>query len=383
MALFGKKSTGRLAWALWSVVGGLAAACVIAVLYFTVLTVSVNVDGQRVRASSSATVGDLLARGLITGRSGDLVAVLPGTVLQTGGGEKPYAMVNGHDAVPGVRLRDGDVVAGHDGTDTVEPILERTEPIPFDVSYVGSGPIETIETTGEPGLQVVRYGAGSGEIVSRATVELATAEVIRCDPPLEGAKLIALTFDDGPWPGQTAAILHILETAHIRATFFEIGRQAREHPGLSRMLASAGMLIGNHTETHPLHLDRLTDIAVGAQIAQAQNDITQASGTRPRYFRPPGGNTAPAMFPVLARLRVKWVEWNVDPHDWQRPLARTIVARVMRGVRPGAVVLMHDGGGDRSRTIAALPVIIAKLKARGYVFVTLDSLPSLPHVMGW
>jgi peptidoglycan/xylan/chitin deacetylase (PgdA/CDA1 family) len=383
MAMYGKKSTGRLACTLWGIAGGLVVVSVIAVSYFTVFTVSVSIDGRPMRIDSSASVGNLLAKSPITGRSGDLVAVLSGEVLKAGGGGKPYAVVNGHAAVSGVRLRDGDVVTTHDGADTVEPILERTETTPFDVSYVGHGPVETIETTGEPGVRIIRYGADSKEVVSRETVELPVAEVIRCDPPPKGAKLVALTFDDGPWPGQTAAILHILEKAHIRATFFEIGRQARQHPGLSRMLAKAGMLIGNHTETHPLHLDRLTAAAVAKEITQAENDITRAAGTRPRYFRPPGGNTSPAMYHVLAKLRMKWVEWNVDPDDWQRPPTATIVARVMRGVRPGAVVLMHDGGGDRSHTIVALPIIIAELKVKGYVFVTLDGLPRLPHVMGW
>jgi chitin deacetylase len=85
---------------------------------------------------------------------------------------------------------------------------------------------------------------------------------------------------------------------------------------------------------------------------------------------------------VLKQQGMRWVQWDIDTDDWQRPPAATIIQRVVTQARPGAVVLMHEGGGDRSHTIAALPVIIAKLKAMGYVFVTLDGLARLPHVMG-
>jgi chitin deacetylase len=194
--------------------------------------------------------------------------------------------------------------------------------------------------------------------------------------------MIALTFDDGPWPVQTSAILKILQANNIRATFFEIGQQARHNPKLSRMLTDAGMLVENHSESHPLNLNRLPAAQVAYQIDKAETDITNASGQKPVYFRPPGGNTTASMYPVLTKLGMKWVQWDIDTNDWKEPPVGNIVNSVVKGARPGAVVLMHDGGGNRSHTIAALPTIIQKLKAQGYVFVTLDSLGRLPHTMG-
>jgi chitin deacetylase len=219
-------------------------------------------------------------------------------------------------------------------------------------------------------------------VVSSGVAKAPVTRVTRRSQAGPGAKLIALTFDDGPWPGQTRAVLKILVANNVRATFFEIGSQARARPNLSLAVTRAGMLIGNHTETHNLRPRSLTTAQVAAEISVAEKNITAASGQRPRFFRPPGGIVVPAMFPVLKKLGLRWLEWSIDTDDWQRPPAKTIVARVMRHARPGAVVLMHDGGGDRSHTIAALPVIIAKLKAKGYVFVTLDALRKLPHVMG-
>jgi peptidoglycan/xylan/chitin deacetylase (PgdA/CDA1 family) len=291
-------------------------------------------------------------------------------------------MVDGRSAPAKVRLHNGDVVVGENGPDIAEPVKVRTEAIPLAIKYEGDGPVETIVTTGSPGTRQVRYGSISGEVVSRRVVEEPVARVVARTVPASGAKLIALTFDDGPWPGQTAAVLKILQANHVPATFFQIGRQSRAHPGLSRMLTNSGMLIGNHSETHPLNLGKLSAAQVSSEITRAEADISAASGQRPKYFRPPGGNTAAAMYPVLGKLGLKWVQWDVDTEDWKAPPAAAIESRVLKGAKPGAVVLMHDGGGDRSHTIAALPGIIQKLKAKGYVFVTLDGLRRLPHVMG-
>jgi peptidoglycan/xylan/chitin deacetylase (PgdA/CDA1 family) len=206
--------------------------------------------------------------------------------------------------------------------------------------------------------------------------------VIRRTPLQSGVKTVALTFDDGPWPGSTQAILKILQQNGVVATFFEIGRQARNSPSLSRQVADAGMEMGNHSETHPLNLGRLSAAGVANEIRYAQKDITRASGKAPTFFRPPGGNTTAAMYPALAKLGLGWVQWDIDTLDWQRPPANKIVGRVLRNVRPGAVVLMHDGGGDRSQTVKALPTIIQKLREQGYVFVTISALSSVPHRMG-
>jgi peptidoglycan/xylan/chitin deacetylase (PgdA/CDA1 family) len=192
-----------------------------------------------------------------------------------------------------------------------------------------------------------------------------------------GAKVVALTFDDGPWPGQTEQVLAILQRARVRATFFEIGEQVSKRPQLSRMLSDAGMLVANHTATHP-NLSKMDARHIDAEILGGETRIRAATGTTPRFLRPPGGDTNRLVWSEASRLKVKVVQWDVDTEDWQKPHAATIVSRVMMNVRPGSVVLMHDGGGGRSRTIEALPTVIRLLKAEGYRFVTVDQLRTLP-----
>lgn len=364
---------------------GLAAAVALlgVALYFTVLTVTVKLDGTTVRLPSGATVADLFARNLVDKRRGDLVSAKDHLrVLKSGGGGEPFVSSEGRPIGREVAIGSTPDLTSHDGTDAVEPTRVSTETIKAPIEYLGSGPIETVVTNGTSGVREVTTGAVSGEVVSRRVKVKPVARVVRRENPYAGAKVVALTFDDGPWPGSTKAIVAILQKNGVKATFFEIGRQVRQMPDISRYVANAGMEMANHSDTHPLNLGKLSASGVSKQITQAQNEIAKASGKRPKFFRPPGGNTTSAMYPVLSKLHLGWVQWDVDTDDWRRPSAEKIVSRVVKNVRPGSVVLMHDGGGDRSSTIKALPTIIQRLKAMGYTFVTVDQLPSVPHRMG-
>lgn len=187
-------------------------------------------------------------------------------------------------------------------------------------------------------------------------------------------KVVALTFDDGPDPHYTPSILAVLDSAGVKATFFEIGQMVEAHPQVASSVARDGMLIGDHTESHP-DLAKMNDQQVTRQIEVCAGNILRFTGVRPHWFRFPYGAITPNVRSIAARLGFKVAEWDVDSNDWRKPPASSIAAFVTAHVHPGDVVLMHDGGGDRSRTVAALPVIIRMLKARGYRFVTLDELP--------
>ncbi len=369
-----------------SIIAAVALAGALAVgalLYFSVLTVAVTIDGHPTRVLAGTTAGELVRDGKVEGRPGDLVAVASHAVLKAGAGGPVVVLVDRRPVSPTQKLKADDAITTRNGANAIEPLKSRTQPVAPSVRYIGSGPLQTIVTSGTPGVETVRYGAISGQVASRrVTREPIMKLVVRTRPSGGGSKVIALTFDDGPWPGTTAAIVKILKENQVTATFFEIGRSARAHPELSRIVAAAGMALGNHSESHPDRFNRLSAAQVASQITAGENDITAASGQRPAYFRPPGGNVSPAMYPVLAGLRMQWVQWDVDPGDWKRPATETIVNRVLTGAWDGAVVLMHDGGGDRSHTIEALPIIIRALKAQGYRFVKLDALKSLPHRMG-
>ncbi|HVS28771.1 MAG TPA: polysaccharide deacetylase family protein [Solirubrobacteraceae bacterium] len=188
----------------------------------------------------------------------------------------------------------------------------------------------------------------------------------------KAGKVVALTFDDGP-SQYTDGFLKVLARFHAHATFFVIGNQVPgREPALQHTLA-AGNAIGNHTFTHP-NLAALKRKDVRAELLPTTRQIRRATGFRPCVFRPPFGAKNRTVISQARRLGMLTVIWSVDTRDYTRPGTSAIVQRVLSGVRPGGIVLMHDGGGDRSQTLAALPTILRRLKARGYRTVTLQQL---------
>ena len=183
---------------------------------------------------------------------------------------------------------------------------------------------------------------------------------------------VALTFDDGPGP-YTQAILRILTRTHTPATFFVIGRQALLYRRVVAAEARDGFEVGDHTETHPL-LSALPVALQRAQIVDGARAIASDAAPFPRLFRPPYGSFDAATLAVLRATRMLIVLWTVDTSDYARPGVARIVYSALSGLRPGAIILMHDGGGDRRQTIAALARIIRGLHRRGYRAVTLSQL---------
>jgi peptidoglycan-N-acetylglucosamine deacetylase len=185
----------------------------------------------------------------------------------------------------------------------------------------------------------------------------------------DGRMAIALTVDDGPNPIYTPQILHLLEKYRVQATFSMIGIQARTHPGVAREVASAGHLIANHTWTH-LNLTLLPPVLAADQMDQATEAIHAVTGRPPDLFRAPYGAWSPFILRRCAQNRMTPLGWSVDPRDWSRPGVASIIANIMRNTRTGSIILEHDGGGDRSQTVAALTYVIPRLLAEGYDFRT-------------
>lgn len=363
-------------------VAGIATGLVLLWLaYALVLTIGVTIDGKPRRVMRGTLVSDLYAKKLVEGDRGDLVAVKDHRVLRRDQGEKPYVLIDGKRAPMDARLQGADVIESKDGTDVVEPLVKRTEPMAAPVRYQGSGSLESVIASGKPGVRELTVGQLSKQVVSTRIITQPQARVVQRRAPDGRAKIVALTFDDGPWPGQTEAVLKILQRYGIKATFFQIGVQAKGRPGISKMLAEAGMQLANHSQTHP-NLAKQSAARVARELEQASANIEKASGQRPKYFRPPGGNMSSAVRAQIDKMGLTLVQWDVDTTDWRKPGVTTIVNKVVFNVEPGSVVLMHDGGGDRSQTIKALPTIIEKLKAMGYEFVTLDGLKTYPNRLG-
>ena len=185
----------------------------------------------------------------------------------------------------------------------------------------------------------------------------------------DGPKVIALTIDDGPDPVYTPQVLALLARYRIAATFSMIGESVAADPALAREVAAAGHQIVNHTWTHA-DLTRLTPGAVSSQMTRANDMIASATGRRPVMFRAPYGAWSPAVLDRCEQLKLAPLDWSVDPRDWARPGVRSIVSTIMRTTRSGSIILEHDGGGDRSQTVAALTIALPRLLDAGYRFRT-------------
>ncbi len=184
---------------------------------------------------------------------------------------------------------------------------------------------------------------------------------------------VALTFDDGPGP-YTTRVLRVLRRMHAPATFFQVGFMINDFPTVERaLLADRNVALGDHTETHAM-LSRLPRAAQYGQINDAAAAQALHGAHWPHLFRPPYGAFNHATLRTARQLHMLTVLWTVDSRDYLQPGVSEIVGRVLRSVRPGAIVLMHDAGGTRTQTIQALPTIIRRLRASHYRLVTVPRL---------
>src|SRR5215469_14640301 len=237
----------------------------------------------------------------------------------------------------------------------------------------GSGPTEATDAGGAAPASVteggpVQWVAAGGTVTTRAMP----------------AKTIALTFDDGPDPEWTPQILNILAQYHAHATFFEIGSRVNEFPELTRRAVAAGNEIGSHTFTHA-QPGNVPGWRLNLELSLTSNAIASATGRAPVLLRPPYSAEPDAVngadFAAMRRIGADGylvVLADLDTQDWQRPGVASIVAAVRPANGAGAVVMMHDAGGDRSQTVAALRVLLPSLQAQGYRFVTVSEALNLP-----
>jgi peptidoglycan-N-acetylglucosamine deacetylase len=191
-------------------------------------------------------------------------------------------------------------------------------------------------------------------------------------------RVIALTFDDGPWY-DTPQFLDVLERKHVPATFFWIGEQVRTYgPAVYRRMFADGDVIGDHTWNHA-NVSGGGSFAAG-EISSTAGAIRGLTGFSPCLFRAPGGAVSSSLIGLARSMGFITIEWDVDPRDWSRPGTGAIYSNVVGNAHSGSIVLQHDGGGDRSETLAALPNEIDTLRARGYSFVTIPQLLGLQMI---
>ncbi|MEH2438528.1 MAG: polysaccharide deacetylase family protein [Nostoc sp.] len=187
-------------------------------------------------------------------------------------------------------------------------------------------------------------------------------------------KVIALTFDDGPSPKNTAQILEILKKNNIKATFFMVGQMVKYFPQVAKQVAADGHVIGNHTWHHwYFQMDGAT---ASSEIDRTADIIYKTTGEKTTLFRPPGGFLNNGLAQYAKNQKYAIMMWSEQSGDAERrsPQVPMLVKNVLKEAKPGAIVLLHDGGGNRSKSVKALPEMIAGLKAQGYRFVTIPQL---------
>ncbi|WP_322746379.1 polysaccharide deacetylase family protein, partial [Nostoc sp. LEGE 12450] len=187
-------------------------------------------------------------------------------------------------------------------------------------------------------------------------------------------KFIALTFDDGPGPKNTAQILEILKKNNIKATFFMLGQMVKYFPQVAKQVAADGHVIGNHTWHHWYF--KMDEATAASEIDRTADIIYKTTGEKTTLFRPPGGFLNNGLAQYARNEKYAVMMWSEQSGDAERhsPQVPMLVKNVLKYAKPGAIVLLHDGGGNRSKSVKALPEMIAGLKAQGYRFVTIPQL---------
>lgn len=307
----------------------------------------VTVDGEAVAADPGTTVGALLDRLGRAPKSADLVS-LRGRVLQAGavGGR---ILIDGVPAARETVLPDGAAIVLQDARNRKEDASRAVAP----AASAAGDPVRGIPAT--YGVSIVTFrGRVSGE----------TVRVVH-PPGADKKSAIALTFDDGPDPIYTPQILAILARYKAKATFFWTGRNMGRYPKIVAAARAAGHSIQNHTDNHQ-NLGRSGFAGQEAAIVGALREIRRQKLPFPTWMRPPYGSFNPWTITIARKHGMRTILWTVDPTDYRRPDALPLARRVLAAVRPGAVVLLHDGGGPRVGTVGALPIILDALLKRGY-----------------
>lgn len=311
--------------------------------------------------SAIAQVSALLAQ---PGSSLDLT----GDVVALGEGTPAKRDINGAPLIGDPVLGDGSLVLVRHGEHRLEAIKRKTETVPFDTTFKGSGAIVSLARAGTAGRREIYNGTSSGK---QAAVFVVTAPqnavVQRTTTATPGQKLAALTFDDGPGTF-TQAVLDSLAGKHVPATFFVLGGSAAGNQGMIKKIRAAGHEVENHSWSHPI-LTQLSPEQIRSEISRTNNVIGGS-----HFLRPPYGTYNAVVAAQAKAMGIRLVLWTVDTLDWKYPSVDSIMSYVRTETKPGAIILMHDGGKNRSQTVAAIPVIVDWLFANGYSLTTVEEL---------
>ncbi len=187
-------------------------------------------------------------------------------------------------------------------------------------------------------------------------------------------KAVALTFDDGPDPRSTPALLALLREAGVPAAFFAVGHRVEANPELAAQIVRDGHVLENHSYAHSNFTNFYTTAQLHAELSHAQEAIQRATGVAPVLFRPPMGLSNPGVFRAAEALKLRVIGWTVRGLDTRIKNPERIVARIVRGLKPGAIILLHDGNIPSERLVITVRTLLDRLRLLGYEMVRLDKL---------
>jgi peptidoglycan/xylan/chitin deacetylase (PgdA/CDA1 family) len=322
--------------------------------------VTVTVNGRQVTLSDRhPSVARVLKAAGVVAHDGDLFAAVSHRRL-VGQGQPAQIRIDGHSHGRLSPVRSGDDIVVSPGADLPEPIESQRVEVPAP----GLPEVEShVWQPGKPGIDDVEVGQRSGEVVSRR-------RLVDPEPasPVPG-KVVALSFDDGPDPRWTPMVLQILHDEGVKAMFCIPSYAGEKFPNLVKAEFDDGHTMCDHTRHHVEHLDKKPHAEIVDEVEGGAAFLRSVTGQDPLFYRAPGGNLSPEVIDVAHHRGLRVVGWAVDSGDYRRPPAPVLLGRILAQVQPGAIILLHDGGGDRSHTVAIVKPLIDALRAQGYTFV--------------
>lgn len=369
--------------------GVVAALVVGGVSWASCSPISISINGRDVSIGRNENISQAFASAGSPAKAGNLLDV-EGDVLQEGGGDLFSVSADGQ-AIPyadasTLKAADYKELSFSDGADVEEDAtVHESTALPFKTVDEGTGSLHIMTQAGEEGLKTTKTGNISGKTVTgKVDKEPQDRVFSRCWADVGDEKVVALTFDDGPWD-QTAELLDILKENDAHVTFFCVGdRICDDKVAVVKREDEEGHQVATHTYDHALGSGQSVNLALmtkdeqRTEVEKGFEAIASAIGHEPSHvMRAPGGNFPTEVWENVCDLIDADVRWDVDTQDWSKPGSEAIVESLM-GITPGDIVLMHDGGGDRSQTIEAVRTALPKLKEAGWKFITIDELRQYP-----
>lgn len=360
------------------ILGVIAIAALIVIFFPWDRTITMN--GREITVKAHTTLHEAAEGNGVYAKPGNFLAI-DGSVIEEGKGAPYTFTVNGNiETDPDYEVKQNDVIEVGDGNDITEEFTEETITTSAPVAFEGVGAVHKFENNGEEGSVLRKVGLTSGIVLDSVQTEPTTQTMKKYNINSNGDKVIALTFDDGPWKQYTSEILDILAANNAKATFFTVGNRIGSLEDVVKRASDEGHQVCTHSWDHAsgsgqgVNLDYMTDEEQRQEISKGMEAISQATGKdASKVVRVPGGNLSENTARILSEFSTSEIGWNIDTHDWKRPGAEAIYNALLLA-SPGDIILMHDGGGDRSQTVQALRDALPVLIQEGYRFITIDEL---------